>query len=175
MTRGRASALVVWSVVVAVSACSDRSPASEASERSITPAGFATIAATVTASDGEVCELCVWMAATQDERARGLMGVTDLGGADGMAFLYDGPVTNRFYMYGTVMPLSIAFVDAAGTVVSTTDMEPCQSPDPSACPRHAPSRPYVAAIEAPRGRLAALGLVPGASVRLAGECVPESE
>src|SRR5262245_22192687 len=46
----------------------------------VVPEGFDQVAATVTAADGTVCELCLWLAATGEQRALGLMYVTDLGG-----------------------------------------------------------------------------------------------
>ncbi len=128
------------------------------------------VGATVTAPDGTVCELCLWWAATAQDRARGLMGVTDLGAADGMAFVYTEPVQNRFYMYRTVMPLSVAFVDGSGSVVSVTDMEPCRHDDASACPRYSAQAPYVVAIEVEQGRLAEFGLAPGSVVDLVPQC-----
>ena len=57
----------------------------------VVPEGFERVAATVTAADGTVCELCLWLAATGEQRSQGLMFVTDLGGADGMAFRYESP------------------------------------------------------------------------------------
>ena len=99
----------------------------------VVPEGFATEAAEVTAADGEVCALCLWVAATSEERARGLMGVTDLGGADGMVFVFGAPTHDAFWMRGTPTPLSIAFFADDGSFVSATDMEPCLEGPASAC------------------------------------------
>ena len=82
----------------------------------VVPQGFEQVAATVTAADGTVCELCLWLAASGDERELGLMYVTDLGGPDGMVFRYDSPTTAAFWMKNTVMPLSISFFDAGGRI-----------------------------------------------------------
>src|SRR6476646_6925387 len=38
------------------------------------PQGFTTVEARITASDGEVCEVCLWLADTDEERGTGLMG-----------------------------------------------------------------------------------------------------
>src|SRR5262245_36191531 len=46
----------------------------------VSPDGFGTVYVRVTDADGEVCERCMWLATSVDQRARGLMGVTDLGG-----------------------------------------------------------------------------------------------
>jgi uncharacterized membrane protein (UPF0127 family) len=95
------------------------------------------------------------------------MGVTDLGGADGMVFVYEGPASGQFWMRGTPMPLSIAFFAADGSFVSATDMEPCLTGPAAACPRYSAAGPYVAAIEVPQGRLAELGIGAGSRLVLA--------
>ena len=130
------------------------------------PVGFERTAATVTTAEGEVCELCLWRAATTNQRAQGLMGVTDLGAADGMVFVYGAETTGQFWMRDTVLPLSIAFFAADGALVSTTDMVPCLDGPDAACPRYAATGPYTAAIEVPAGGLADLGVAPGSRLDL---------
>ncbi len=78
------------------------------------PSGFSSVATTITKPDGTVCETCMLLAATEAERERGLMGVTSLGGYDGMVFRYDEPTTGAYWMKDTVMPLSIAFFGGDG-------------------------------------------------------------
>ena len=90
----------------------------------VVPQEFGQVAATVTAADGTVCELCLWLAESGDERELGLMYVTDLGGPDGMVFRYDSPTTAAFWMKNTVMPLSIAFYDQGGAYHGAFDMAP---------------------------------------------------
>jgi uncharacterized membrane protein (UPF0127 family) len=112
----------------------------------------------------QVLSWCLLLAATAAQRARGLMTVTDptLGGYDGMLFRYDSDTDETFWMRNTPMPLSIAFVNGAGGLVSATDMEPCEdSPD---CQQYPAEAPYRIAIEVPLGRISALGIAPGASV-----------
>jgi uncharacterized protein len=135
------------------------------------PVGFDQTAAEVTLADGTVCELCLWVADTPAERSRGLMGVTDLGGADGMVFVYDAPTQGQFWMRNTVMPLSIGFFAADGSFVSSTDMQPCLEGPDSACARYGATGEYTAAIEMPLGDLAELGIGPGTRFeRLATPC-----
>src|SRR5690349_7238068 len=57
--------------------------------------------------------LAVQIARTEDARRRGLMGRRSLAPDAGMAFLFDGPVRNGFWMKDTLIPLSIAFWDAS--------------------------------------------------------------
>jgi uncharacterized protein len=138
----------------------------------VQPVGFTTTAATVTAADGEVCEVCLWAAATADQRSRGLMGVTDLGGADGMAFVYDAPSTNQFWMRNTPTPLSIAFYAADGSFVSAADMEPCLTGPEAECARYAAAGPYTTAIEVPAGNLDELLMAPGSTLTLLNTSCP---
>ena len=132
----------------------------------VVPEGFEQVAATVTASDGEVCEVCLWLAETRDQRARGLMEVTDLGAADGMAFVYPSPHRGAFWMKNTVMPLSIAFFDAGGAYMDAFDMEPCTS-DP--CTSYPTPDDFVTAVEVPQGGLDALLMTAGSTLTLVPE------
>lgn len=127
------------------------------------PVGFDRVAARVTAADGAVCDLCLWLADTAPRRARGLRSVTDLGAADGMAFRYPEPHTTNFWMKDTLLPLSIAFFDADGAYVSAFDMEPCAA-DP--CPRYATADGFTIAVEVPQGALADLDIGPGSTLEL---------
>jgi len=127
----------------------------------VQPVGFDLVAVRVTNADGSVCELCTWRAATSAARQQGLMGVTDLGPADGMVFIYDAPATGRFWMSGTPMPLDIAWFGDDGTFVSAASMAPCLDGPSSACPRYGAEGPYAVALEVPTGDLADLGIGPG--------------
>lgn len=143
----------------------------------VQPEGFTTAIVEITEADGTVCEVCVWLADTSGERGRGLMDVTDLGRAEAMAFVWDRPTSGAFYMFQTVTPLSIAWfaeptVDGAGgALVSTADMDPCTSTDPSECERFPAGGPFVLALEVFQGDLASIGITDGATARL----VPGSE
>lgn len=92
--------------------------------------------------------LHVAFAADDEERARGLMGVTDLPANQGMAFVWKGQTDSSFWMKDTLIPLSIAFVDASGHVVTIQEMTPCTT-DP--CTTYEASVPYGMAVEANAG------------------------
>lgn len=127
--------------------------------------GFGETALRVTAADGTTAfDGCAQLAATPTARGQGLMAQRSLGGHDAMVFRFDEPGTGAFYMYRTVLPLSIAFIGEDGGVVSTTDMEPCPEEEPSACPTYPPEGPYLHAIEVRQGDLPRLGIVAGATV-----------
>jgi hypothetical protein len=96
-------------------------------------------------------ELVVAVADTPDKRSQGLMGVTDLGGLDGMLFVFQVDSTGGFWMKNTLIPLDIAFFAVDGTLVDSMTMAPCTE-DP--CPTYRPSGSYRFALEAPAGDLA---------------------
>lgn len=62
------------------------------------------------------------IAATDLEKARGLMGVTKLNDAEGMAFMYDAETRMSFWMKDTPLDLDIAFVGRDGTVLEVKTM-----------------------------------------------------
>jgi uncharacterized protein len=131
--------------------------------------GFEEVTVTVTAPDGTTREWCLLLAATPEARERGLMFVTDptLGGYDGMLFQFDEDGSGGFWMKDTRLPLSIAYVAADGTIVSTADMAPC--PDGTErCPGYPPSGPYRYAVEVVQGRLDDLGLEGDARLEVGG-------
>jgi uncharacterized membrane protein (UPF0127 family) len=100
---------------------------------------------------GDAWEVAI--ADERDERAQGLMGVTDLGGLDGMLFVWDADVASAFVMRDTLVPLDIAFFAVDGTLVDLLSMEPCTA---EPCERYQPSGPYRYALEAPRGAFDAM-------------------
>jgi uncharacterized membrane protein (UPF0127 family) len=122
----------------------------------------ATAALAIRTDDGTV-SLDVQVADTPDERQIGLMGRESLSPYDGMAFLWEEPVVSSFWMKDTLIPLSIAFWDDAGRIISILDMAPCTE-DP--CPSYGPDEPFVGAVEVDRGTLGERGVTVGDRVEL---------
>ena len=114
-------------------------------------------------TDAGVRSFDVEVADTTAERRTGLMGRETLSPFDGMAFLWTGPVQGSFWMKDTLIPLSIAFWDQEGRIVSIMDMEPCRA-DP--CPTYGPGTPYVGALEVTQGELERRGVGVGDTVDL---------
>lgn len=94
-------------------------------------------------------ELVVAVADTSAERSQGLRQAIDLGGLDGMLFSHDaeGPVS--YGMRDTLIPLDIWFIDAEGTIVGTSEMEPCES---EPCPSYPSPEPVLWVLETELGR-----------------------
>ena len=112
--------------------------------------------------DGTVA-LDVQVSDTQAERQTGLMGRESLSPYDGMAFVWEEPVVSTFWMKDTLIPLSIAFWDEGGRIISILDMAPCIE-DP--CPTFGPDKPFVGAVEVDRGAFERHGVVLGDTVEL---------
>ena len=130
------------------------------------PEGFSTVTARITETGGQTCEVCVWLADSPEERGRGLMGVTDLGGAAGMVFLFDEPVAGSFYMFQTPTPLSIAWFSPTGDHAGSADMAPCLDTPAGECPLYSPGSEYDLALEVFEGGLVDLGVGPGSRLEL---------
>jgi len=122
----------------------------------------ASAALSIRTDDGTV-SLDVQVADTPEERQTGLMGRESLSPYDGMAFVWEEPVVGTFWMKDTMIPLSIAFWDEDGRIVSILDMDPCTE-DP--CPTYGPDEPFVGAVEVDRGTFEWHGVTLGARVQL---------
>jgi len=168
---------LVLSTTVALAACSPggsggAAPAPEpvpapASLPSLEPTeGFATSRLTLRGPDGEAIEVPVYVASTPEQRSRGLMDREDLPDGTGMVFTYDADTSGAYYMYRTLMPLSIAFYDADGRIAAVLDMEPCTSATPSDCELYDPGVTYRGALEVEQGWFAARGVGEGWTVDL---------
>jgi uncharacterized membrane protein (UPF0127 family) len=161
----RLSLLLLAPLALVVAGCggSDNGQATGATTR---PEARAT--AVLTTSDGEV-ELSVEVADDDAERARGLMFRTSLPENQGMVFLYPEPTAGAFWMKNTLIPLSIAFFGADGTILRILHMEPCRA-DP--CPLYDPEVPFAGALEVNRGAFERLGVLEGDHIELRGIAAP---
>jgi len=95
------------------------------------------------------------VAATQPDRTQGLMHRRTLGPNQGMIFVFPVTATHCFWMKNTPLPLSIAFLDEKGAIVSIDEMAP-ETED-----NHCPARPARFALEMNTGWFKAKGLKPG--------------
>jgi len=120
-------------------------------------------ASLVIRGDGGSVGVEVEIADEPAERARGLMGRTQLPEDRGMVFLFEEETTSAFWMKDTLIPLSIAFWGADGRIAAIVDMQPCRT-DP--CPRYSPGVPYLGAVEVNLGWFERNGVAIGDRVEL---------
>jgi hypothetical protein len=103
-------------------------------------------------------KLVVEVVDTPEQRATGLMNRFSLQADRGMLFVFDKPQPLAFWMKNTYIPLSIAFLDASGTIINIEDMRP---QDEST---HWSQANALYAIEVKQGWFAAKGIGPGEKV-----------
>jgi uncharacterized protein len=133
------------------------------------PVRFDTARAVIERSgEEEAVPIRVELASTGDQRAYGLMERPSLPPEQGMLFTYPEPQPpeSGFWMYRTLIPLEIAFLDQAGEIVAILEMEPCEAANPRLCPIYSPGVPYVAALEVNRGFFGRWGIGVGDRVRV---------
>jgi hypothetical protein len=118
--------------------------------------------AVIVTREGEV-SLEVELADTPEERRQGLMNRRSLPERSGMLFLYERDERGGFWMKDTLIPLSIAFIDADGRILRILDMEPCAA---EPCPIYDAGVAYRAALEVGQGAFERLGVGVGDVVRL---------
>ena len=104
--------------------------------------------------------LAVEVARLPAVRSKGLTGGKSLPSDSGMLFDFGGNVEVSFWMKDTSIPLSIAFIERDGTVLSIRDMRPY---DLSAVE---PGGEYRYAVEANRGWFERNGVKPGDRAKL---------
>jgi hypothetical protein len=133
--------------------------------------GFGTVTLSITPGPGLTGPAqapCVLQASTPAQQQQGLMNQRTLHGYTGMLFVFAQPVTDRFYMKDTPIPLSIAWFDKSGLFINSTEMPPC--PTGTICPTYGAGRPYTMALEVPAGTLGSLGIGPGTQMHAGGNC-----
>jgi uncharacterized membrane protein (UPF0127 family) len=104
---------------------------------------------------GQRVSVQVEVADTAEARAQGLMYRETLAEDRGMLFIFEQDVDSPFWMANTLLPLSIAFVDARGTIVDIKDMQPLDTTLVYA------KAPYRFALEVNQGCFAVWGVAPG--------------
>jgi uncharacterized protein len=93
--------------------------------------------------------LKVEVALSDEQRMTGLMFRKALGKDDGMLFIFDEAGYQSMWMKNTLVPLSVAFVDAQGTILNILDMQP------ETLDSHTSAGPATYAIETNKGWFAA--------------------
>ena len=111
----------------------------------------------------------VEVASTPAQRQRGLMQRAALAPDAGMLFRFDppAPAGQGFYMYRTLIPLDIAFLDEDGRILALRTMTPCESDNPRLCRVYQAGTEYSAALEVNAGFFHQHGVEVGDRIRSA--------
>lgn len=99
------------------------------------------------------------VAATEKQRAQGLMHREKLGPNAGMVFVFGAPARVCMWMKNTPLPLSVAFLDRKGVVLNIADMHP------NTTTSHCSNHPAHYALEMDQGWFAKKGIKPGSVVK----------
>ncbi len=102
-----------------------------------------------------------------DERTAGLMGREALGDGQGMLFVFREPQAMSFWMRDTLVPLSIAYINAAGVIREIHDLQPLDE-----TPARSAFRDLLYALEVPQGWFLKNKILPGD--RITGLPSPET-
>ncbi|TMG74998.1 MAG: DUF192 domain-containing protein [Betaproteobacteria bacterium] len=99
------------------------------------------------------------VAYTFETRAQGLMFRKALGPNEGMFFVFPRAEIYCMWMKNTLIPLSVAFVDEKGKIVSISDMQPQTETS------HCAAAPAKFALEMPAGWFAKKGIKSGTTIQ----------
>ena len=92
-------------------------------------------------------------------RMEGLMHRKSMPQGSGMVFVFEENAAHCMWMKNTLIPLSVAFIDEAGTIINIADMQPHSEQS------HCATRPARYALEMNKGWFAQRGIKPGAKLR----------
>jgi uncharacterized membrane protein (UPF0127 family) len=100
----------------------------------------------------------VEVASDQSQRAQGLMYRTAMASNQGMLFVYPAPAYFCMWMKNTMIPLSVAFIDAQGRVINIAEMKPQTQTN------HCTERNATYALEVNQGWFAKHGVQSGTQI-----------
>ena len=137
-----------------VLACaSDDGPSGTDGAGAFPPQGYAWVAFGADTVTAEVAD-------TEDARQQGLMYREQLAEGEGMLFVWTDEAIRSFWMKDTLIPLDVAFLDRAFTVINISQM------DPQSEYFHFSDRPAMFALEVPRAWFSSRGIGEGSRASL---------
>ncbi len=104
-------------------------------------------AITIDASGGEKVKMKVEIADSPAEQEKGLMFRKSLGKDRGMLFVFPDEQVRSFWMKNTLIPLSIAYIDAEGRIIDVQEMKALDDQPP----HYVSAEPAKYALEANKG------------------------
>ncbi|MEP6729924.1 MAG: DUF192 domain-containing protein [bacterium] len=148
---GRSSALAAaryaasFALALALIAC-NRSTSCDSDQPSVLSFASAKMRV-ITAAD--TLRILTELARTSEQQTLGLMERKCLADTAGMLFVYakDQPASAGFWMFRTLIPLDIAFMDSTGGIRAIQHMVPCTATLVQGCQSYDPGVPYRAAVE----------------------------
>jgi len=149
-------AFIASTLALALAACAGGGTPASQPPVSASPPWNEASAVVFRAAGGDEARLAVEVVDTAEERRTGLMFRESLPENAGMLFVFEQDTQQGFWMKDTTIPLSIAFIDAGGTVIDIQDMRPLD------LTLHSPPSPYRYAVEANQGWFARKGVAAGA-------------
>lgn len=84
---------------------------------------------------------------SEEKRQKGLMGRKSLTDHEGMIFYFDHTAIHAFWMFNTLIPLAVVFVNEDLVVVDIQCMDPCLSLKSEGCPVYVARQPSRFAVE----------------------------
>lgn len=128
-------------------------------------------------TNSDLVPVALEVASTSEQRQVGLMGRTELPINHGMLFQYEEArePKNGFWMYRTLIPLDIAFLDREGTIRNIRAMVPCSASQGTSCPIYPAGVHYWSAVEMNAGFYLANGITVGDRLVLDGEKCPAED
>lgn len=93
------------------------------------------------------------------EREKGMMFRPKMADGEAMLFIFDAPQSAAFWMKNTLVPLSVAYVNAAGMILEIYDLQPKDER-----PVKSQFATIAYAIEVPQGWFAKNRILPGSRV-----------
>jgi len=108
------------------------------------------------------------LATEHAQRQMGLMLRQTLPANRGMLFDYpeSREASQGFWMYRTLIPLDIAFLDKERTIHTIRTMTPCPSSQGQHCPVYPADKPYWSAVEMNAGFFSRKDIQPGDRLRI---------
>jgi len=165
----RAGLPIALLLAAALAACGSGEPpeAPDAGAADAPLLAFDTVALRI-ATEADTLPLRAELAATEEQRALGLMERSALPADAGMLFWYPEPQpgSTGFWMFRTRIPLDIAFLGPGGEILAIQAMEPCPSEYPSNCPSYPAGVAFQGALEVNRGFFQRHGIGTGDRVLL---------
>ncbi len=98
------------------------------------------------------------VAANNPERQQGLMFREKMANNAGMVFVFDNTTTQCMWMKNTLLPLSVAFLDAEGKIINIEDMAP------QSLESHCSKKPAKYALEMNLGWFKQKNIKPGTAI-----------